>query len=110
MQKVTQRLTSPVPPQQIPENIGEKFDEEITMTRLFVSRMKSEVKQLASKCQSLQSMHDENEQKLQEAENELSASNLLVQQVGGWISEIFCAEISDPVWSPYCEDISFSTN
>nr|CAB3259108.1 kinesin heavy chain isoform 5C [Phallusia mammillata] len=65
---------------QIPEAIGEKFEEEITTTRLFVSRMKSEVKQLATKCQKLQTSQEDNDKRLAEAEQELSASNLLVQQ------------------------------
>ncbi|XP_076808076.1 kinesin heavy chain-like isoform X2 [Clavelina lepadiformis] len=66
--------------QPIPDSVGEKFDEEITMTRLYVSRMKSEVKQLANKCQSLKSLQEESNKKLEESEQELAASQLLIQQ------------------------------
>nr|XP_026689586.1 kinesin heavy chain isoform X1 [Ciona intestinalis] len=66
--------------QQIPETIGEKFEEEITMTRLYVSRMKSEVKQLASKCHGLQTQQEDNNKKLEESEQELSNSRLLISQ------------------------------
>merc|ERR1739838_404004 len=66
--------------QQIPETIGEKFDEEITMTRLYVSRMKTHVKQLASKCTGLEESHNCHEKKLEEREQELATTKLLVSQ------------------------------
>ena len=51
------------------------------MTRLYVSRMKSEVKQLATKCSTLKNQQEENNKKLEESEQELAASQLLIQQV-----------------------------
>uniref|UniRef100_H2ZQE7 Kinesin-like protein n=1 Tax=Ciona savignyi TaxID=51511 RepID=H2ZQE7_CIOSA len=66
--------------QQIPETIGEKFEEEITMTRLYVSRMKTEVKQLASKCHGLQSQQEESNKRLDDSEQELANSKLLISQ------------------------------
>ena len=67
----------------IPESGGEKFEEEITMTRLYVSRMKSDVKQLANKCSTLKTLQEESSRKLEENEQELAASQLLIQQVKG---------------------------
>lgn len=67
--------------QQIPESISEKFDEEFTMARLFVSKMKSEVKQLVHKCQILESSQSDSNKKMDENEQELAACQLLISQV-----------------------------
>jgi len=53
----------------------------MTMTRLYVSRMKSDVKLLASKCSNLKTVQDESNKKLEENEQELAACQLLIQQV-----------------------------
>ena len=53
----------------------------MTMTRLYVSRMKSDVKQLASRCSNLKTVQEESNRKLEENEQELAASQLLIQQV-----------------------------
>uniref|UniRef100_H2ZQE9 Kinesin-like protein n=1 Tax=Ciona savignyi TaxID=51511 RepID=H2ZQE9_CIOSA len=58
----------------------QKFEEEITMTRLYVSRMKTEVKQLASKCHGLQSQQEESNKRLDDSEQELANSKLLISQ------------------------------
>jgi len=67
--------------QQIPETIGEKYDEEITMTRLYVTQMKTHVKQLAAKCYGLEESTSINEKKLEDTEQELATTRLLVSQV-----------------------------
>ena len=51
------------------------------MTRLYVSRMKSDVKLLASKCSNLKAVQEESNKKLEENEQELAACQLLIQQV-----------------------------
>jgi len=56
------------------------FDEEMTMARLFISRLKNDVKQLANKCQTLQLSQDESLQQQEESEQQLAQSKLLVQQ------------------------------
>jgi len=66
--------------QQIPETIGEKYDEEITMTRLYVTQMKTHVKQLAAKCYGLEESTSINEKKLEDTEQELATTRLLVSQ------------------------------
>ncbi|XP_039255944.2 kinesin heavy chain-like isoform X1 [Styela clava] len=66
--------------QQIPESISEKFEEEFTMARLFVSKMKSEVKQLVTRCQALESTQDDSNKKMEENEQELAACQLLISQ------------------------------
>lgn len=52
------------------------------MARLFVSKMKSEVKQLANRCKTLESFQDESNRKMEDNEQELAASQLLISQVG----------------------------
>ena len=51
------------------------------MARLYISKMKSEAKTLIQHCSQLESSQAENSKKLDEAENQLSACKLLVQQV-----------------------------
>ena len=67
------------------------------MARLYISKMKSEAKSLMSHCTSLETQQSENQKKLEAAEEQLSASKLLVQQVAGglvleeffWVLEAF---------------------
>jgi kinesin family protein 5 len=59
---------------------AEKIEEDFTMARLYISKMKSEAKTLMQHCSQLESMQTENNKKLDEAENQLSACKLLVQQ------------------------------
>ncbi|KAL8587065.1 hypothetical protein ACOMHN_023455 [Nucella lapillus] len=59
---------------------GEKLEEEFTVARLYISKMKSEVKTLAGRAFTLESQHADNAKKLEEAETELSNNKLKLQQ------------------------------
>ena len=59
----------------------EKIEEEFTFARLFVSKMKSEVKTLVQRCGQLETFQTENNKKLEDREKELSECKLLIQQV-----------------------------
>ena len=61
---------------------SEKIEEEFTVARLYVSKMKSEVKTLVSRAQQLESTQSEATKKLDNAEKDLSECRLLIQQVG----------------------------
>ncbi|XP_064648627.1 kinesin heavy chain-like isoform X4 [Lineus longissimus] len=58
----------------------EKVEEEFTVARLYVSKMKSEVKTLVQRCEQLETFQTENNKKLGEREKELSEVRLLSQQ------------------------------
>ena len=73
-----------VPKLQQPGSIqvgAEKIEEDFTMARLYISKMKSEAKTLMQHCAQLESCQTENNKKLDDAENQLSACKLLIQQV-----------------------------
>ena len=59
----------------------EKIEEEFTVARLYISKMKSEVKTLVSRCGQLEVFQKESAAKLEEREKELEDLKLLVQQV-----------------------------
>ena len=60
---------------------GEKLEEEFTVARLYISKMKSEVKTLAGRASTLESQYAEATKKLSDTENELSDLKLKLQQV-----------------------------
>jgi len=67
--------------QPLPDVIGDGDEEHSsTMTRLYATRIKTHVKQLASKCAGLEEKTDVNEKKLEDTEQELASAKLLVQQ------------------------------
>ena len=59
------------------------------MARLYISKMKSEVKTLVQRCGNLETASAEAQEKLQHTSCELSECKLLVQQVGGTTTVIF---------------------
>ncbi|NP_999628.1 kinesin heavy chain [Strongylocentrotus purpuratus] len=61
------------------ENI-EKVDEEFTMARLFVSKMKTEVKTMSQRCKILEASNAENETKIRTSEDELDSCRMTIQQ------------------------------
>jgi len=60
---------------------AEKLDEELTVARLYINKMKSEVKNVVQRCSQLEVAQTEGSQKLDEVEKSLSDNLLLVQQV-----------------------------
>jgi len=56
------------------------IDEELTAARLFISKMKSEVKNLVSKCSNLEFIQHENTEKLNNYEKDLAEKNLQISQ------------------------------
>ena len=59
---------------------SEKVEEEFTVARLYISKMKSEVKTLVNRATSLDTMQTDSNKKLETAESELSECRLLIQQ------------------------------
>ena len=74
-------ITCFFPDLQKPAGSVEKIEEEFTVARLYISKMKSEVKTLVSRCGQLETFQKESQAKLQEREKELDDLKLLVQQV-----------------------------
>lgn len=62
-----------------PEGTG-LIDEEFTVARLYISKMKSEVKTMAKRCKQLESTQTECNKKLEENEKELTACQLRISQ------------------------------
>lgn len=60
---------------------GEKIEEEFTVARLYISKMKSEVKTLVSRNSQLENYQQDTLKKMEESEKELSNCRLLIQQV-----------------------------
>jgi len=60
---------------------ADKLDEELTVARLYINKMKSEVKSNVQRCSQLEAAQHEGTQKLDEMEKSLSDNRLLVQQV-----------------------------
>ena len=60
---------------------AEKLDEELTVARLYINKMKSEVKNVVQRCSHLEVAQTEGNQKLNKVEKSLSDSRLLVEQV-----------------------------
>ncbi|TNN35259.1 Kinesin-1 heavy chain [Liparis tanakae] len=56
------------------------IDEEFTVARLYISKMKSEVKTMAKRCKQLEGTQAESNQKMEENEKELAACQLRISQ------------------------------
>ncbi|XP_068605314.1 kinesin-1 heavy chain [Brachionichthys hirsutus] len=56
------------------------IDEEFTVARLYISKMKSEVKTMAKRCKQLESSQSESNKKMDENEKELAACQLRISQ------------------------------
>ena len=61
--------------------VGDKSEDEFTHTRLFISKMRSEVKTLLTRCAQLELFQTDTNKKLAQSEKELSDCQLLIQQV-----------------------------
>lgn len=62
------------------QEISNKLEDEFTVARLYINKMKSEVKTVVAKCQQLDLSNSENTKKLQLYERELDESKLLITQ------------------------------
>lgn len=58
------------------------IEEEFTMARLYISKMKSEVKSLVNRSKQLESAQTDSNRKMNASERELAACQLLISQVG----------------------------
>lgn len=65
---------------QQPEGTG-MIDEEFTVARLYISKMKSEVKTMVKRCKQLEGTQAESNKKMEENEKELAACQLRISQV-----------------------------
>uniref|UniRef100_T1JMP3 Kinesin-like protein n=1 Tax=Strigamia maritima TaxID=126957 RepID=T1JMP3_STRMM len=61
-------------------DVNGKIEEEFTVARLYISKMKSEVKALAQRCQTLETFQSDCNKKIEENEKELSNCRLLITQ------------------------------
>lgn len=57
-----------------------KVEEEFTVARLYISKMKSEAKNLAQRCQNLESVQTDSNKKMSDYEKEMSECRLLISQ------------------------------
>lgn len=57
------------------------IDEEFTVARLYISKMKSEVKTMVKRCKQLEGTQSESNKKMDENEKELAACQLRISQV-----------------------------
>ncbi|XP_067881552.1 kinesin heavy chain-like isoform X3 [Heterodontus francisci] len=64
----------------VPVELGGAFEEEFTVARLYISKMKSEVKTLIKRCRQLENTQTECNKKIEENCRELSSCQLLISQ------------------------------
>lgn len=57
------------------------IDEEFTVARLYISKLKSEVKTMVKRCKQLEGIQSESNKKMDENEKELAACQLRISQV-----------------------------
>ncbi|XP_017790269.1 PREDICTED: kinesin heavy chain [Habropoda laboriosa] len=65
----------------VPMESNGKLEEEFTVARLFISKMKSEVKNLVQRCQGLESFQVDCNKKVAEYEKDLAECRLLISQL-----------------------------
>lgn len=65
-----------------------KIEDEFTVARLFITKMKSEVKALASKCNQMESFQNECNKKIELNEKELTECRLLISQYEAKMSSL----------------------
>uniref|UniRef100_A0AAQ4P6F1 Kinesin-like protein n=1 Tax=Gasterosteus aculeatus aculeatus TaxID=481459 RepID=A0AAQ4P6F1_GASAC len=64
----------------LPCPVNGYYNEEFTVARLYISKMKSEVKTMAKRCKQLEGTQSESNQKMDENEKELAACQLRISQ------------------------------
>ncbi|KAG8188232.1 hypothetical protein JTE90_021253 [Oedothorax gibbosus] len=68
------------PLQDTTNRVEGKVDEEFTVVRLYISKMKSEVKALSTRCSQLESSQQDSQRKVETFEKELAECRLLISQ------------------------------
>lgn len=68
-----------------PVEITGAIEEEFTVARLYINKIKSEVKSMVKRCHHLETLQTECHRKMEETGRELSSCHLLISQV--WRSE-----------------------
>jgi kinesin family protein 5 len=63
-----------------PETSVIQIEEEFTIARLFVSKMKSEIKNLVNKSSQLEQLQNDQQSKLEDMDKELSNTRLIVSK------------------------------
>lgn len=64
-----------------PVEISGAIEEEFTVARLYISKIKSEVKSMVKRCRQLENLQLECHRKMEETGRELSSCQLLISQV-----------------------------
>lgn len=80
-QTTTRNAGSNFPPCAQPVEISGAIEEEFTVARLYISKIKSEVKSMVKRCRQLENMQLECHRKMEETGRELSSCQLLISQV-----------------------------
>lgn len=73
--------TSSVPGPPQPVEISGAIEEEFTVARLYISKIKSEVKSVVKRCRQLENLQVECHRKMEVTGRELSSCQLLISQV-----------------------------
>lgn len=76
-----QQSTSSLPFPQQPVEISGAIEEEFTVARLYISKIKSEVKSVVKRCRQLENLQVECHRKMEVTGRELSSCQLLISQV-----------------------------
>lgn len=76
-----QQSTSSLPYPQQPVEISGAIEEEFTVARLYISKIKSEVKSVVKRCRQLENLQVECHRKMEVTGRELSSCQLLISQV-----------------------------
>ncbi|XP_016891908.1 kinesin heavy chain [Cynoglossus semilaevis] len=72
----------------LPREITGAIEEEFTVARLYVSKIKSEVKSMVKRCRHLENLQMECHRKMEETGRELSSCHLLISQHGAKICSL----------------------
>lgn len=79
-----------------PVEISGAIEEEFTVARLYISKIKSEVKSMMKRCRQLENLQLECHRKMEETGRELSSCQLLISQVRGTGEDKKKSGIFDP--------------
>lgn len=74
------------------------IDEEFTVARLYISKMKSEVKTMVKRCKQLEGTQAESNKKMEENEKELAACQLRISQVSVSLQDSAVSLVFSEVW------------